>query len=536
MTELLALQGDGSELLFRSALLLKGDPPLNNPGTRIYRHENDGPQLVRQSGQVETFLGAYLSTDGETSAEFCTQAEGIIRPISYSALCVNKRGKREVYPGADARLSRNGRFAYLRNNQALLYDLEAAQSYPLPSPGPLHGHNALSDNGTLVSHFLGSSGTRRTNTVALARPDQPQRLIFEGASVGFAGISADGHYVFLREDLPDGESRLIEIDLQSLAKRTIFQTQNDRFYFYISGNGDRVLIRYYQALSVWERGAAQVRRIADSEDLILSALISDDGNTVAYQKSDGAIHRIAGPGLDRDEEIYPPTPNLLTPQEGSTYAGSAAFFASRGFQSDTALMIEGLPAPILRLDKNSILSQELLLQVPWELTSEISQVELRASATNSPFEFRTRLRFTTQATAAFYNYRDPGAGSFVVSATNEDFSALISSLNPARAGTFVHVYLGGLGALDQPIRTGEVGPFDPPAKPLTGIRCELRNLDINSPAQELDIPSLVYAPGLVGVYQADMRIPKEWPGGYNALRCQTPDGRGNETRIYTSPA
>jgi uncharacterized protein (TIGR03437 family) len=406
-------------------------------------------------------------------------------------------------------------------------------TYPLPAITSLHGHNALSDNGTLVSHFLDASGLPLQNSVALTRPYEEQRLVFQGDKVGFAGISADGRFVFLREDRTDGESRLVEIDLSSNSERTIFKTQNDRFYFYISAGADRVLIRYYQALSVWHRETNTTTRIADSDDFIASAILSDDGGTVAYQKTNGALHRIGGPNWGRDTEIYPPTPNFLSLFGRAFHPGSAAFFNSRGFRRDTKFTINGLGAPILRVEETSVQGQELLLQVPWELTAEESQVELRASAHDSPFEFQMRQGFTTQASAAFYNYRDPGQPGFVVSAANEDFSSLISSQTPARSGELIHVYLGGLGRLDRAVKTGEAGPFDPPAKPLAALQCEIRNLDTNSAYRALEIPTLIYAPGLIGVYQADMRIPTDWPSGYNALRCRADGSATDESRIYT---
>jgi hypothetical protein len=112
----------------------------------------------------------------------------------------------------------------------------------------------LSDNGALVIYFLpGNSGEARTYTVALTRPYEDQKLLFERGAVGYAGISADGRCVFVRGDPADGDSRLIEIEVSSGAKRVVFSAPNGQRYLYISGDGSRFLIRYLQAFRIGDR-------------------------------------------------------------------------------------------------------------------------------------------------------------------------------------------------------------------------------------------------------------------------------------------
>ena len=67
--------------------------------------------------------------------------------------------------------------------------------------------------------------------------------------VALAAISPNGQFVFLREDV-GSTSSLIEVEIESGLKRTLFQTENDRFNFSLDHDGQHVMIRYFQAISI----------------------------------------------------------------------------------------------------------------------------------------------------------------------------------------------------------------------------------------------------------------------------------------------
>ncbi len=285
------------------------------------------------------------------------------------------------------------------------------------------------------------------------------------------------------------------------------------------------MIRHYGAISMWDRAANAVRRLADSPDLILSAIMSDDGLTIAYQRNNGSIIRVRTTD-GAAEEFYGEAPNSLIPRGITAFPGSAVFFTTRGFSEKTEITIGGQPAPILRLEP------ELLLQIPWESPLQPNAI-VHATNPSAPFLLRVDVPLQREPTPAFFNYFDPAARSFMVSAALQDFSALASSTNPAPAGSTIHAYLGALGPLDQSVGTGQPGPANPPARPLARITCELRNIDTNSAFRQLEIPALIYAPGLIGAYQADLTIPADWPSGANQLRCRSKPQSGDETRLFT---
>ena len=61
--------------------------------------------------------------------------------------------------------------------------------------------------------------------------------------------------------------------------------------------------------------------------------------------------------------------------------------------------------------------------------------------------------------------------------------------------------------------------------PLAPLGCFLLTA-LGTPGRGLEIPFLAYAPGLVGVYQADIVIPADWPAGNALLIC---DSKGTAT-------
>lgn len=504
--ESLALSSDGAELLFTSSLLLRTEALRTLPTSRVYRFAPSRPLIESEAPNGEIYDGPFLSSTGNTVAKYCRKAIFSGRPILFDGVCIAGT----FHLGDLPRFSRNGRYLLLRPK---LLDLTSGTSATMPEINPLHVHNAISDEGAIVTHL----GNPRI--VALYRTGEPPRVIYEGEAVTQAGISPDGRFAFLRAGFA-----LVEIDLANNTRRTIYQTDNDHYTFQLSSDASRVMIRHYHAVFVWDRATNAIRRFDDTPDLIVSAVMSDDGSTIAYQLANGSITRIR----EATEELYGETPNTLIPRGITAYPGSAVFFTTRGISEGTELTLAGQPATIIRTQP------ELVMQIPWEAPQAPSVVATAANP-GSPFLLRVEIPIQREPTPAFFNYYDPAAQSFVVTAALSDFSALTSSANPAPAGSTIHVYLGALGPLDQPVPTGQPGPSTPLAKPLASITCELRNIDTNGSFRPLEVVSLIYAPGLVGVYQADIAIPANWPSGANQLRCRSGQS-GDETRLFTRAA
>ncbi len=117
--------------------------------------------------------------------------------------------------------------------------------------------------------------------------------------------------------------------------------------------------------------------------------------------------------------------------------------------------------------------------------------------------------FTTATTTASITATAPGIlvyGTNRAIIQNADFS-LNATGNPAAVGTYVTVYVVGLGQLDNPIPTGTVAPGSPFSNALVVPTATING--VNAP--------VVFAgmsPGFVGLAQVDVQIPSLPTGSY----------------------
>jgi uncharacterized protein (TIGR03437 family) len=132
---------------------------------------------------------------------------------------------------------------------------------------------------------------------------------------------------------------------------------------------------------------------------------------------------------------------------------------------------------------------------------------------------------------------------------HQDFSALVSSQSPARDGEIVHLYATGLGPVDPPVSSGAAA-LDRLAKITTpwAFRWSVPSPE-EAPA---DVLFAGLAPGMVGLYQMDVRVPAsesgsaillaKHPTGYESLFANFPviaagsqsDAREPSVRTATS--
>ena len=113
-----------------------------------------------------------------------------------------------------------------------------------------------------------------------------------------------------------------------------------------------------------------------------------------------------------------------------------------------------------------------------------------------------------------------------LTAAQGDFGSLVTIENPAPAGSIIHFWVTGLGPLNRPLATGEKGPSDPPAAPLAPLACYIAGPDNNPPPRGLRVPTVIYAPNLIGAYQIDVEIPADWPTGTSNVFCVGQAGGG----------
>jgi uncharacterized protein (TIGR03437 family) len=92
---------------------------------------------------------------------------------------------------------------------------------------------------------------------------------------------------------------------------------------------------------------------------------------------------------------------------------------------------------------------------------------------------------------------------------------LVTSSDPAERGEVVIVYATGLGAVEPPLPSGQAAPLSPLSR-----TTEEPEVTIGGRPAPVLFSGL--APGLVGVYQLNVRIPEDAPSGEAELLVSLP--------------
>ena len=168
----------------------------------------------------------------------------------------------------------------------------------------------------------------------------------------------------------------------------------------------------------------------------------------------------------------------------------------------------GSAAPELLIGKRKALPlgptpRGYAFQIPWESQADKEGIILRGA---EPAWERQQFQLTkvdpqlipVAPVALFKGWRIDFSAADRAYAIHEDWSGLITEALPARPGEVIHFYATGLGAVDGAIATGEPAPPEP----------LIRTLAVACSNAEIVFSGL--APGLVGIYQLDLRIPPRW--------------------------
>ena len=162
-----------------------------------------------------------------------------------------------------------------------------------------------------------------------------------------------------------------------------------------------------------------------------------------------------------------------------------------------SIMVDGIAAPVLSLS-NVNGQEQLNFQVPFEISKRAaaSVVVTRAGSSSDAvmvpvIELQPAL-YTTDGTQAIVVH-------------NADFT-LADASRPVTSGEFAFVYAAGLGNVSNQPRTGGAAPASPASETLTAVTLTLAG-------RPCEVQFAGLAPGLVGVYQVNFRVPANTPRG-----------------------
>lgn len=348
-------------------------------------------------------------------------------------------------------------------------------------------------------------------------------------------------------------TRLRVYDVETGAKRTLAEGLGDFWQPVMSDDGQRVLflttaqfererrVGRPQAYIISVDGTG-LRALTDEPSGIRTATLSGNGEVAFAVTGDGRLIRL---DVERGEttEALPrridltPVGELGCGDFGAFVGGSLRRLGGLGYSRPDGtpepfrILFEGVEAPVVEATPG-----EVWFQVPWELAGRRNvPFQIEADVPSGPFEQPETQSLVNIALGhpCIFDLPDEygtegafGATRFALAARS-DFSGLITPSTPARAGEIVNLFGTGFGPVDQPVPTGEPAPAERLSRLTSDYSCQA--LGAGAPA-EVAVLFAGLAPGAVGLYQIQLRLPSPLPAirnpGALQIRCESLGGVG----------
>ena len=561
----LATTTDGSALYFSGSLHLKGVPP----GWIVRYHDETGTfeQCVALSSLGPARPGssgwAYasfseVSADGRLVAWYaygqCRGQNCASGQVPYS-FNINPASSftEHALAGSSASwggLSRNGKYTF--GDSQSLASLTDGSMTPLGGSPFEYSGLGISDSGQAVVNLNSDDGSSSFRPIlagkapsvplALSRRPNRVRLSRDGRHIVYESVAQA--YGTPRPDAPPYE--LYFYDVASKQGRLIATgpalNQGTYSYFYpnLDDSGNELL--YVNAPSpgalpqifLWTIGdSLPVRPITSISEGVSRAVISGSGSIVyaatlsnrllRIDLATGAITELSG----RTPIVQFLSGNGTCAAAVGAVVGSLTTVRGSGLvdaDGGASVKVGGEDAFVV-----SATTDRIDFQVPWESAvteSQSTQVSFSiGSAADSIF--------VTPASTISLCQSSP---LFIAPAVHEDFRGPVLSSDPARNGEILHFYMTGLGPVSPPAQTGAIAS----SNPLQDARlpqCQL-SPELGEPHTSIDVTPLFagLAPGLIGIYQLDAKIPSLPPTqvGFNVadFRCVDSYGHSDTTAFY----
>ncbi len=166
-----------------------------------------------------------------------------------------------------------------------------------------------------------------------------------------------------------------------------------------------------------------------------------------------------------------------------------------------SVTVGGVRAPLLSVS-NVAGSEQVNFQVPFEVAgrSTVEMTVARAGANSAP----QTIPVLVEQPGVYAS--PPGRG---IAVHNANYS-LVTDASPLVAGEFAFIYASGLGAVTNAPATGAAASSQPTAEVRASVRVTLGD-------QPCQVLFAGLAPGFVGVYQVNFRVPASVPSGLRNL-------------------
>ena len=240
------------------------------------------------------------------------------------------------------------------------------------------------------------------------------------------------------------------------------------------------------------------------------ATISGDGQIIWYVTGRGELKRASL--ITSETKAFTGPVAAFLDRQLITSAGSATLIrASLRKGQQVKATLRGEPVPVIKVEEN-----QLYIQVPWE-TPISGYYPLTFEAGGDPDWTGASMSLgVVNAAPRFF----PDATGKYALAAHGDFHGLITPEDPTVPGEIVHLYAAGLGRVTPAVPTGAPSPSSPAAEvPKTFPICYSNAETFTS----MDILWVGLAPGMIGTYQLDFRVPSDAKGNTLDIWCRGDD-------------
>ena len=500
------------------------------------------------------FAAADVASNGQVFAaaawRSCLGPQEACNRLAPGITTISSGGTQQDFPGI-LRLSAGGTWAFGSNGQPADPTLPIYDYLVNVATGELRTFGSANSHGIYQDIYVATSGRPVADDGTAVYSDGYRVMVLHDTDVRTI-ISATGGGDFLADAVIDAAGRVI---VYSVCRDTTLGGPNN---FYCTagslrladpaGSGSSLLAADGYAPSMSDDGAqvlylsnrtgkAQVRimstaggsdrQLTGDPDGVVRAILSGDGS-MAYAVSNGGRLLKIFVATAAVQEVVPRTPFLAQYQEFTLTPGKLVPLTGAGLSDSNfvsapplplslggvQVTIQGRPARILSVNPTTIMVLVPPDVTPGQNSLDLSPIQIQTTSP-SPFDGLVRNANISSYYPQFLTV-DPTIDHSPVLAAHQDWSALISSDNPAQPGEVIHAYAVGLGPTTPSVPYGDAAPIAEPLARLSNpIDCT------TYPPGSIPIEFLFQglAPGMAGVYQVDFRIPAQAADGDLQLQC-----------------
>lgn len=461
--------------------------------------------------------------------------------VEITSASLERQGAEPITLTGTTRISPNGQAAFLRYRPGLgnsyLRDLQNNSSsrnfgnnYIDPSSRRVISNNflGLTFDGSLNLTLVNFVSSRILATHAEESPFEAT-LDAEGRVVVYTAVPTAGN---------TAKRRIIrQIEVDTAHRETLSPPDGDCYSPSLTLDGKTLLYLCSQPSGA----QAYIHQIGQSAPLpltalpngIQSALLSGDGLVVFAVTNQGQLLRfdtqslatieIVGRTPALDQPFSAATPGSLIRLTGVALGATTSFATVPTPANPLPLQLAGFelflnetPLPLLQVSPT-----EVYAQIPWDFPTSETPAQLLPRSQTSSFQAPPRQLLVTRSAPELWFPAAEVPTPFEIPqplVLHTGFTSRVTKDNPLRPGEIFHLIANGLGPTFPAVPTGQAAPLSPLSILGRSLSCIATSHRIPQtvPGQPPSFPSLDFlyaglAPGLVGLYQLDLRVPASLP-------------------------